>query len=465
MPRTLTLSGDGPGKWRGLSVGMFSENVLHFASAPTAKQLQTGSVYNQRLFSWWLSIKQAPRHASVLDCATNQPNTRSKRATMTDTFAPFDSNQLLDAYRTAQSEASQKFGKLNILIAGNSGVGKSTVINAVFGRQLAKTGVGASQTKEIEAYQTADSPLRIYDTRGFEIRSAQETISLVQEKLKSLRRSTEPEDQIHLAWLCILEQSHRVEDVHTGTLRTLAQLGVPKVVVLTQAFGEEEMARKVRALAVPNDGVVSVMAEPKAIGNIPIAASGISELIETSIKLLPAAQKAAFVAAQKARWDLKERAVVTRINVAASAAAGSALIPVPLAHSLALLPIQVALLVDINRQLGLTLTDTNGSDALAGFVGMILAKAGGQTAFYLTMTELMKLIPGFGWGAGAVVGAPIAATLTKLLGHVYFDSVKEYAQKGESLPSTDVLAARVEAMLAQNKNKYSNLSRSADASA
>ena len=60
-------------------------------------------------------------------------------------------------------------GTGNVLVLGNSGVGKSTLINAVLGANVAITGWGThGTTKKLEIYESADIPFRVIDSIGFE---------------------------------------------------------------------------------------------------------------------------------------------------------------------------------------------------------------------------------------------------------------------------------------------------------
>ena len=59
--------------------------------------------------------------------------------------------------------------KGNVLVIGNSGVGKSTLINAVLGEDCAETSWGLEgTTKELKIYEADGVPFRIIDTVGFE---------------------------------------------------------------------------------------------------------------------------------------------------------------------------------------------------------------------------------------------------------------------------------------------------------
>ena len=43
--------------------------------------------------------------------------------------------------------------KMNLILIGTSGVGKSTLINEIFGEQLAKEGMGTRTTVESKKYE------------------------------------------------------------------------------------------------------------------------------------------------------------------------------------------------------------------------------------------------------------------------------------------------------------------------
>ena len=63
----------------------------------------------------------------------------------------------------------QGLNKLNVMVLGKTGVGKSTLINSVFQEPIAQTGIGKPVTSRIKKYEKADYPLSIYDTPGLEL--------------------------------------------------------------------------------------------------------------------------------------------------------------------------------------------------------------------------------------------------------------------------------------------------------
>jgi predicted GTPase len=66
---------------------------------------------------------------------------------------------------------------VNILIGGMTGVGKSTLINAVFGEELAETGRGRPVTQRAEWITSDGFPIRLLDTKGLEAKDHQKTLA------------------------------------------------------------------------------------------------------------------------------------------------------------------------------------------------------------------------------------------------------------------------------------------------
>jgi GTPase SAR1 family protein len=66
-------------------------------------------------------------------------------------------------------EKMKDMQRVNVVIAGRSGVGKSTLINAVFQGNVAETGQGRPVTSRTTEYIKDGLPLAIMDTRGLEM--------------------------------------------------------------------------------------------------------------------------------------------------------------------------------------------------------------------------------------------------------------------------------------------------------
>ena len=76
---------------------------------------------------------------------------------------------LAAALNKAFEEAQRNLGRVNVLIAGRTGVGKSTLINSVFQGRLAPTGQGEPVTQTTRLLTKEGIPLAIWDTRGLEL--------------------------------------------------------------------------------------------------------------------------------------------------------------------------------------------------------------------------------------------------------------------------------------------------------
>lgn len=205
------------------------------------------------------------------------------------------------------NEFSSDNKAVNILICGKTGVGKSTLINAVFNEDLAKTGIGEPITQGIELIVKPPNPIRILDTKGLELKDYTAILNDIIVAITS-RKGDDPNEYVHVAWLCISSESARVENAEIALAKKLTELGLKVIVVLTKVriFSDKEFFEKVKE-TMANFAAGFVMTRGLAYDEIddededeepvirrrPI--KGLDELINLSYSFIPDAQRQAFL--------------------------------------------------------------------------------------------------------------------------------------------------------------------------
>ena len=65
-------------------------------------------------------------------------------------------------------EAFADLGCFNLAVFGKTGSGKSTLVNAIFGSEVAETGMGQPVTKGLQYHRHPGGLFGLYDSEGFE---------------------------------------------------------------------------------------------------------------------------------------------------------------------------------------------------------------------------------------------------------------------------------------------------------
>lgn len=197
----------------------------------------------------------------------------------------------------------------NIMVAGAAGAGKSTLLNAVFGSELAATGVGKPVTDKIAEYHNSDIPICIWDTVGLELdaEKTKESIRSIRDTIAKKASSDDWYDRIHAVWYCVNSGRNKYEKYEMDFVKELHSMGVPFIIVLTQCIGDDDDINElVDAIKSINKSgglgdleIVPVLATDKKTKRFTIEAFGLDELVETTLKKVPDFIKAGFAAAQK----------------------------------------------------------------------------------------------------------------------------------------------------------------------
>ncbi len=176
---------------------------------------------------------------------------------------------------------------INVVILGKSGDGKTTLINAVLGVEISETGAGLPVTQEIFSYKVPRSQLRLFDTKGFEVKDSQNTVVTIEQFINKCSRDTDINKKVHCVWICVNAQSSRWEPVHQKFVSLSRELGIPCIVAVTQCYGDYERYVEVIQDNVPKN-VLVIPLLAKALGlpdDSTIDPWGVSDLTEQASSL------------------------------------------------------------------------------------------------------------------------------------------------------------------------------------
>ncbi|WP_162616374.1 YcjF family protein [Xylanimonas allomyrinae] len=352
------------------------------------------------------------------------------------TTSQFIEDDAQDAFAAGFHDASEDYGRLNIAVLGNTGVGKSTLVNAMFQKDLCPVGLGKPVTTEVSPYDNESGTLRIYDFPGFEHGKKRDPVEYMTKELKKLQKGPE-EDRVHLAWFCWALP--RFEDSHKRVVEALAAQGIVTIGIVAKVEDNEldDAHAFARLLSDYFGSLIHHRVMVVRAGKAPV--KGLRELLDETREVAPDAFREALEAAQRVDLAAKDRQARAIVAAAAASAGAVAATPIPVASATILAPIQLGMMGKLANLYGLSLVGMLGMSGLVQLSLQLTGRAAAQS--------LVKLIP----GPGSVVNLAVATIWTEAAGEAWIQICKGLAT-GKLDPSKisnvlDMLSPLVEAIL------------------
>lgn len=315
--------------------------------------------------------------------------------------------------------------KGNVLVIGNSGVGKSTLINAVLGKEVAPTGWGSTGTTDkLDIYETDQVPFRIIDSVGFEPSFIKKTqaVNAVKKWSKDSAKEGKQDTQINVIWFCIDGTSRKLFPDAIKSLSSATKMWetIPVVVVITKSYSVPERTENIEMV---NNAfakqkrysknlkkIQPVVAETYVIDEGALAPPyGIMELIDATNELLPEGAKAA--ENDIYNFKLKRKRALSQGVVGIATATGVVVgaVPIPFADAAILTPVEVGEINAIAKIYGI-----NSNEDSKKFINTIV-EVGTAGLVAKAAISALKAIPGINIGA-SVLNAIIAGSIVAAIG-------------------------------------------------
>ncbi|WP_084276916.1 GTPase family protein [Anaerovibrio sp. RM50] len=337
-----------------------------------------------------------------------------------------DCTNILDFINKVMEECKKEMknlGHVNLIIAGKTGVGKSTLINGVFREKLAETGMGEPVTRYCQRIEKSGVPIRIYDTVGLELdkerqeKAIEDIRNLIQEKIDL--GPDHADEFIHCLWYCIQADSDRFEETERNFIKTIAsECDIPVILVITKAYLKKharEFMEDIMKYNLPVKGICCVLAQAYEDEDFAVKEYGLGELVEKTVDVMPESARRAFTNSQKASLKLKYDESIKIIKQTVSLAFGAGYNPLPMSDAIVLIPIQISMFARITSVYGINMTKAMISSIASSLLGIAGATFLGRTI----VANILKLIPGIGTIGGGTISGATAAALTWGLGRTY----------------------------------------------
>ena len=361
-----------------------------------------------------------------------------------------------------------KWKNFNIMVLGLTGSGKSTLINSVFGKNVAAVGAGKPITKEITCYK--NGTLCLYDTEGIEVDGNQQE-RIINDICATIRSCSHQgiENQIHMIWYCV-DATGRIQDIELTLLKRVnqcikeAKKDIPIIFIITKPAlvcenDYDTIYKCLYETVTPifpkyKNNIIEVQAISTTVGRgnhkTTLEAYGLDDLHNCVRRLLPETIRDTYDTHQRinlqTKLDKANKILITHYATAGAAIAGGATLT-GIDDTWALIGMQLAMFAEIGNVFHFSFDANKVKAALAGSVGVGIAHAAGKTIFHYALAAATG---GLSLGAEAATRIAIADSLTMSIGKAYIELMKKFAT-GEI--SQDQVALEIENLLKKSHKK------------
>ena len=312
----------------------------------------------------------------------------------------------------------ETFKKPNILICGQTGAGKSSVVNHIFKDNIADVSHGEPCTRDITLYKGEN--VNIFE--GYETGKEDYYQEMLFDDFlcKEVHKGIESDDSVHLVWYVINGAGKRITDYDALLIKRIVAEKYKVCLIISQIdrMTSSELKGLVNGVKAITNCLVDFPIFRTSTKKAAIEAcdengnklTDWEKIIEWSIAQMPDMCKDRFASALKAGLKEKRERASKKIAASAMESATVGASPIPFSDAFLLIPIQTALILSVLRIYGIQVG--GGKDVVVS----LLSTLGIQNLGRAAAANLIKLIPGAGPVIGGAINASVAASFTAAIG-------------------------------------------------